>query len=511
MCVRWNRTVKRIAAGAVVVLSSIAAAAAQWSSTEIRQIRALTYPEGPTISVKFQGTSRLPDASGEAKVERKKGMTEIEIELDEMKPAAGFGGDYNTYVLWIVSPEGQVDNVGELILQGNRSKLDVSTPFETFGMMVSAEPHFLVSLPSRFVVLENTEPTVNIGPLKVSELRYRGHQGIYRFDNESLTEVAEAKGEQRTHIESARAAVALAERAGASQFAPAELSKAREALDAAERRYREGTSGPNEMLVAHEVIRLAVDAEQAAVRRAFEDALADERERNRDRISALSASIAAAESEAERNRLEAEKKALEADVAARARGAAERQAAQAGERAARAEEKARAAERQQRAAEDAKRVAERDAQDARRERERADVELRQALSGIAAVQESARGLLVSLPSILFESGRAELKPEGRETLAKLSGALQTAGDYRLSIEGHTDDVGSPEANLDLSRKRAERVAVYLVSQGMSPERLLALGYGESRPLASNATALGRSENRRVEIVVLEFGVSPANP
>lgn len=511
MCLRWNRTLKTVGVGVVVALSNIAVALAQASSIQVRQIRALTYPEGPTISMKFQGTSRLPGASGEAKVERKKGMTEIEIELDEMKSATAFGGDYNTYVLWIVSPEGQVDNVGEFVLEGNRCKLDVSTPFETFGMMVSAEPHFLVSLPSRFVVLENTEPTVDIGPLKVSELRYRGHEGIYRFDNESLVDVGEVKGEQRTHIQSARAAVGLAERAGASEFAPAELSKALKALDTAERRHQEGTSGRNEMLLAHEVIRLAVDAEQSAVRRAFEGALAKERELNADRISKLSASIAAAESQAERSRLEAEKKALDADLAARARRAAEQKAAAASERAALAEEKARAAERQRRTAEDARRIAERDAGEARRERERADAALRDALAGIAAVHDSARGLVVSLPNILFESGRADLTPQGRETLAKLSGALGIAGEYRLSIEGHTDDVGSPEANLDLSRRRAESVVDYLAAQGLSPESMLALGFGESRPLASNATDSGRRENRRVEIVVLDFGVDLANP
>ena len=136
---RRNRSVSRAAAAGVILgLSTIGLAPAQETAIQVRQIRALTYPEGPTISVKFQGTSRLPRASGEAKVERKKGMTEIEIELDELKPAKAFGGDYNTYVLWSVSPEGHVDNVGEFILQGNRSKLDVSTPLETFGMLVEA-------------------------------------------------------------------------------------------------------------------------------------------------------------------------------------------------------------------------------------------------------------------------------------------------------------------------------------------------------------------------------------
>ena len=119
---------------------------------------------------------------------------------------------------------------------------------------------------------------------------------------------------------------------------------------------------------------------------------------------------------------------------------------------------------------------------------------------------SARGLVVSLPNILFESGRADLKPEGREALAKISGVLLIANGFRLSIEGHTDNVGSPDFNLDLSRRRAESVRAYLLGQGLSPAAMQALGFGESRPVASNETNTGRQENRRVEIVVLDSDV-----
>jgi outer membrane protein OmpA-like peptidoglycan-associated protein len=487
---------------------------------EVREIMALTYPEGPTLSVKFQGTSRLPLASGEAKIERKLGMTEIEIELDEMKPASGFGGDYNTYVLWIVSPEGQVDNVGEFILQGNRSKLNVSTPLETFGMFVSAEPHFLVGLPSRFVVLENSRPTVEV-PLKVSELRYRGHDGVYRFESESLASTAEAKGEQRTHIESARTAIALAERAGAARFAREELEQAQAALETAELRYQRGASGNDEMLLAHEVIRLAAEAERLALERAFDSALSHERKVNADRISELSTAIAAAKSEAERQRLEAEQKALDAELSANARRAAEREAAEAAKRAAAAEKKADQAERQRMVAEEAKlaaqretveanrdrSLAEREAAEARLEGQRARDALREAVAGIAAVRDSARGLIVSLPNILFESGQADLKAEGREALAKMSGVLLVTNGFRLSIEGHTDNVGSPEQNLVLSRKRAESVRDYLLTQGLAAPAIEVVGFGESRPVASNDTSAGRLENRRVEIVVLDLGMA----
>jgi len=512
---------------ATVVLNAGAAAWAQERSVK-RQILALTYPEGPTISLKFDGTSRLPNASGEAKVERKRGMTEVEIELDEMKPASAFGGQYNTYVLWVTSPEGHVDNLGEFILQGNRSKLNVSTPLETFGMFVTAEPHFLTSLPSRFVVLENSRPTVDLGPLKDSILEYRGFDGVYQFERETLADLAEVKGEVRTHIESARTAVELAEAAGAAKFAVEELTKAQAALETAERGYASGTSGPNEMLLAHEVIRLAVDAEQKARERAFEAALARERSASSDRIAELRTAIAAAQSEAERNRLTAEKNALDAEIETRARHEAEQEAAEAARRAAEAEERAHAAEKERIAAEHAKLDAERakseaergrvtaenQASEARLERENARAQLREAMARITAVRESARGLIVSLPNILFETDQARLKPEGREALAKISGVLMIAEGYTLSVEGHTDAVGSNEYNLDLSEKRATSVRDYLVSQGLSPANISVRGFGETQPIAANETAAGRQENRRVEIVVLEtpnFGTRPTSP
>jgi len=442
-----------------------------------------------------------------------------------MKPASAFGGQYNTYTLWVVSPEGHVDNVGEFILEGNRSKLDVSTPLETFGMFVTAEPHFLTSLPSRFVVLENTEPTVEVGPLKVSALRYEGFEGLYDFELETLADSPEAKGEIRTHIESARTAVQLAVAAGAAKFAAAELAKAKAALKEAEAEYSSGISGRNEMLLAHEVVRLAVAAENRARERAFESALAREREASSERIADLRASIAAAESEAERSRLKVAEKVLDAELEAKARHEAEREAAQAARRAAEAEERAHAAEEERIAAENAKLDAERaktqaergrlsaehEAADARLARENARAELREAMARITAVRESARGLIVSLPNILFETNRAELKPEGREALAKISGILQIAEGYTLSVEGHADSAGSADYNLDLLDRRAASVCDYLVKQGLSSADIATRGMGESHPIASNETATGRQQNRRVEIVVVEapdFGMRP---
>ncbi len=473
----------------------------------VRDILAMTYPENETISVKFQGTARLPRASGEAKVERKKGMTEVEIELDEMKPATLFGGDYNTYVLWVVSPEGHVDNLGEFVLEGNRSKLDSSTPLETFGMFITAEPHFLVTLPSRFVVMENTRPT-RTRPIRIGRIKYEGFEGEYLFDRESLESLPESKGETRPELESARTAVALAERAGAEKYAGDELKLAREALHRTERASEMGVDGKDLMILAHESIRRSVEAQELAQKRSFDAALAAERHTHEAELAKLETSLNRTHDDAEHARLLADKKDMEAQMERKAREEAQARADEAFDRAQRAEEEARkataatiAAEKERLAAEQEKSQAEQEAFEAQQQREQARAELRTALESIADVRESARGLIVSLPDILFDTDKATLKPQGRETLAKIAGALLVTHGYELRIEGHTDSVGPEAYNLDLSRRRAENVRDYLVSQGVDDEGLLAVGLGESRPVASNDSAVGRQENRRVEIVI----------
>ena len=487
----------------------------QEQSETIRRILALTYPEGPTLGIKFGGTHRLPQASGEAKVERKRGTTEIELELDELKPATLFGGDYATYVLWAVSPEGLLDNLGELILRGNRSKLNVTTSLEKFGMFVTAEPHFLVDLPSRFVVLENTRPTRELGLVSEAGVKYQGFQGIYHFVHESLARMPEAKGEVRTHLESAQIAVELARRARAGEFAAEEFQNALASLRQFER------AGPlgrgNEMLSGHKVVREAVEAQKLAEERAFQASLDAERAAYAEELSGLEDEISEAKDAADKAALEAERKALEAEIETRARLAAEarasaasryademaRQARLADEASRRAAAQRRQAEEEARKMAAAKLAAERDAEEARLQRERAREQLGNALARVAEVRDTARGLIVSLPSILFDFDRATLRPEGRETLAKIVGILHFVEGYDLSIEGHTDNVGSEEYNQKLSERRAQGVNDYLVANGVSADLLKATGYGESKPLTSNDNSQGREKNRRVEIVFVD--------
>src|SRR5262245_35758751 len=142
---------------ALFILLCAVGGSAQTLPSMVRETAARTFPEGQEMPLKFQGTPRLPKAHGYATVEHKKGTTEIEMRSKNMKPASLFGGDFSTYVLWVVSPEGLVQNAGEFELEADESTLDVSTNLSAFGMFVTAEPHYLVSLPSRFVVLETTK------------------------------------------------------------------------------------------------------------------------------------------------------------------------------------------------------------------------------------------------------------------------------------------------------------------------------------------------------------------
>ena len=225
---------------------------------------AVSYGEG-TTSVRFEPTERLPRASGEAKIERKGGVTQIEIELDEMKPAWSFGGDFNTYLLWAISPEGHMDNLGEFILKGNRSKLDVSTPMDTFGLIVTAEPHFMVENPSAFAVLSSLEPGQTPRPTEGVTVEIISVHPTYRYERATLAEEPEAGDEVRSALRQAHVAVQLAERAGAGQRAAEAFREAEISLLMAEGAAETRSQTHEDVeLMARRTVRLAAAAERLA-------------------------------------------------------------------------------------------------------------------------------------------------------------------------------------------------------------------------------------------------------
>ncbi len=460
-----NRTMPRtgFAAASVLFLAFGAGAghafAAVQSGGSAQFLNALQYPEGRTHSVKFTPTFRLGKASGEAKVERKQGMTEIEIELDEMKTALHFGGDFATYVLWAVAPEGSAFNLGEFVLNGNRSKLDVSTHLQTFAMMVTAEPHFMVQAPSRFTVLVGQTPK-NIDPGLVTEaaVSHSGESEIYRFTNASLGHAPESSGKVRTEIRQANVAIQLAERAAAETYAEASLGKARRALEAMILAAENDTPGEVRWVLGREAIRLAESARRDAVRLDFE-----------------------ARHESEKQDLRALVDSAQADL-------------------------------------EESRTAFAESFEAGRQREvRLEIALgdattrtEEALAEILETRQSARGLIVSLPDILFKSDKATIEPNAVEVLSRVAGILQVVPELHIQVEGHTDSVGVSEYNSYLSDGRANVVKEYLVGAGIPASRVSAAGFGETQPVAPNDTREGRERNRRVELVIIDRTLDERN-
>jgi hypothetical protein len=230
----------------------------------LRETATIAYPQGHSETVKLRPTDRLEGAFGAARVERKGRTTDIEVEIRSMKPASLFGGDYNTYVLWIVSQDRQMVNLGELVLEGTRSSLHSTTNLAAFGILITAEPHYLVSAPSAFVVLENRPPGKSS-----SRIQYPVLEGVYNFERATLNNVNQAKGKVHTEVKQAFTALRLAQREAAAVLANDELLLARRALDKTLQLLQQGTERSEIEAQARETIRLAVAAQHIAQDRAF--------------------------------------------------------------------------------------------------------------------------------------------------------------------------------------------------------------------------------------------------
>src|SRR5712691_8074023 len=208
-----------------------------------RRTTAVTYPLDETVEVKFRGTTLLPRLKGLAKVRRagRRG-TRVELANDNLPRANELGGIYTTFVLWAISPDGRVDNMGEIKRSGSTfvdSKIDVTTPLQTFALIVTAEPHFLMKVPSRMVVLENLPPQrPGSSQIETVNVQYIGNSSDY-FRDPHIPEIADRDyRETPVSLLGARQALNLAKFAGAAQDASEELQQAADDLQLAEKAWR---------------------------------------------------------------------------------------------------------------------------------------------------------------------------------------------------------------------------------------------------------------------------------
>jgi len=495
-----------------------------------RTTSAVNYrPRSGSTKIDFTGTTLMPRATGEAKISGEKGNIRIDAKFGHMGSASQFGHEYLTYVLWAITPEGRATNLGEVQVRKADAKMEVTTQLQAFGLIVTAEPYFAVTQPSDAVVMENIIRDNTRGTLEVVQAKYelltRGSY-LMRQDISKLKLKPLVPGSSLDLAE-ARNAVELARVAGADHFATQTYDKAAGLLATAENAHMRRLGSNAIMMPARQAAQTAEDARiialkqqedtyQADVARlgaareqgAIDRARMSEAERGqaeREKATADAARLAAernaagsdaARLAAERNLAGADAARLAAETAQREAEAAkltsEAQARLAAETAERHAEAARLA-----ASAQARSASEKATQDQAVLREK----LRLQLNVILATRETARGLVVNLSDVLFDTGSSVLKPGSREKLARLSGILASHAELRISVEGHTDSEGAEAYNQTLSEHRAESVRVYLVQQGIASNAIVSSGLGEGSPVATNGTSAGRQQNRRVELVV----------
>ena len=522
-----------------------------------RTTPAINYrPRKGATKIDFVGTALLPNAVGTAQVEGKKGYIAIDARFDKLEPATRFGQEYLTYVLWAITPEGRATNLGEVQVDDKDARIQVTTELQAFGLILTAEPYYAVTQPSDVVVMENIVRAGTVGTSEVIQAKYELlNRGSYLMSQDaSQLKRKPLEPGAPLDLAEARNAVALARIAGADRYAGETFTKAAALLATAETA-RERKRGANAiMMPARQAAQTAEDARLIALKKQSEEfeamqrlvgaqretaaldrARAEEAARRQADIGRQNADAArltaerdqatanAARLSAERDtatadaaRLSAQRDAATADAARlsaqrdaatadAARSTAERDKATADAARLSAENATAAAERARLASDAARVAAESQSQDAqaRSEREKNELRarLRDQLNVILETRESARGLVVNLSDVLFDTGKADLKPGAREKLSRLSGVLLSHPGLHIEVEGHTDNVGADSYNQQLSETRASSVRDYLVREGIASNTVGTSGFGESKPVASNGTAAGKQQNRRVELIV----------
>ena len=466
-----------------------------------------------STEVNFAGTALMPNAKGQAKVESRQGAISIDASFRDIGPASQFGTEYLTYVLWAVSPEGRPKNLGEVLLDGSKSSLKVTTDLQVFGLIVTAEPYFSVTQPSDLIVMENEVRPDTLGKIELIDAKY---ELLQRGQYQKLANILQLQPDPKVPVEiyEARNAVQIAQSSGADKYAADTFQKAQTTLQQAES-YLKRRQRKSAIMIARETAQTAEDARVIALKRQEEEALAKEREaaaareaeakrqaadeqQRRQQAEAARKAEEARRTQAEAEKATADRQRLEAELAA-AKESAERAKAEAAQAqaAAAAQAAQAAAEKSQREAAEADRLR----QQAELEKQQLRRQLLEQLNAVLETKDTDRGLVVTMADVLFDTGKYALRPAAREKLAKLAGIVIAHPGLKLAAEGHTDSTGSPEFNQTLSVKRAEAVEQYLADQGLASDSLSASGFGDTRPIAPNNTAAGRQQNRRVELIV----------
>jgi outer membrane protein OmpA-like peptidoglycan-associated protein len=447
---------------------------------------------GGSTKVDLTGTSLMPQANGEAKVQARAnaGLTNIEVSVKGMTPPSKLGAEYLTFVLWVVTPDGRTGNSGELLINKNgEGKLVATTPAQTFSIIITAEPYFAVRVPSEMVVLEMETRKNTKGKLfPITEYKLMKRDQYAKLGNP----LALTPDLSRVPLEmyEARNAVDIAKARGAAQYAPDIFSKAQASLAMAENYLTSNADRKQIVSTAKQAVQFAEDARAFAAERQDQERIAAEKQAAADKARAEAEAKAAAEAAAAKAKAdEAAKRQAEIAAAKQAQMQAEADAA-----ALKAKMEADALK----AKEDAAKA---EAERARQAAADLRAQLLEQFNKVLPTTDTPRGLQVNMGDVLFDTGKYNLRMPAQLGLAKLSGIVLSHPGLKLAVEGYTDTTGTAVFNQTLSEQRANTVRDYLIQQGLDAGSITAQGFGPADPVASNDTPQGRQQNRRVEIII----------
>ena len=504
-----------------------------------RSVQAVNYKHRSGSSkLDFAGTDLMPSANGVAEVNSRRGSIVIHAEFANLQRPTTFGNEYLTYVLWAISPEGRAVNLGEVMVgDDHRSKVQGATDLQAFALIVTAEPYYAVRQPSNAVILENvvredTKGTTEAVNAKYELMERGGYLPTgYKFDPVVLN------AKLPLEFFEARNALRIAESEGAEQYASSSYRHAVELMNNADA-YATSKHIDKKPLIAvsREAVQTAEDAREIAVKKMDDVRLANERQdsadaqtrtqgqaddamRQKERAESDTARAQAATAQAESDTVNARaaKRQAESDAAAARNDATDAQAATAKANADMAANQASSDSALSAAQADAERSrlaaqqSDLNAQRADTDKAAMRAKLSEQLNSILQTRESARGLIVSMSDVLFDTAKYSLKPGAREKLAKVAGILLAYPGLNIEVGGYTDNVGGDAMNQTLSENRAGSVRDYLVQEGVAANSVSSRGFGNTSPVASNDNSAGRQQNRRVELLVSGEAIgSPVN-
>jgi outer membrane protein OmpA-like peptidoglycan-associated protein len=490
-----------------------------------RSVQAVNYKHRAGASkLDFAGTDLMPSANGQAKVESKKGYTEIEVEFGNLQKPTTLGSEYLTYILWAITPEGRAVNLGEVLVGDNsRSKLDVTTDLQAFALVVTAEPYYAVRQPSNVVVLENvvredTKGTTETVNTKYDLLERGGYISTgYKFDPVVLN------SKLPLEFFEARNALRIAQSQGAEKYASDSYQRAVKLMNDADAYAIDKNIQKKPLIaVAREAVQTAEDARAIAIKRIDEERQTDERQASADaqaksQLEADDAGRQKEQAQSDAAKAQLAKAQAESDTAKARSDAADAQSETAQARSDMADSRVSSANALAAAQADAEQSrlaaqqAQQSVQQAEADKAAMRARLSEQLNSILQTRDSARGLIVSMSDVLFDTGKYSLKAGAREKLAKVAGILLAYPGLNIEVGGYTDNVGGDAMNQKLSENRASSVRDYLVQQGVATNSVTTKGFGNSSPVASNNNSAGRQQNRRVELLVSGEAIgNPAN-